>query len=111
MRSTLLALFLGVAAFTLTASAAPKDKKVTITGNLVCAKCTLGEDTGCRHALVVEQKGGEDLIYYVEDKGGREKYHRKICDAGNELKVKVTAELVEKKGKKYLEYPKLEFVE
>ena len=98
MPRTILALIVGVAAFAVTSTAAPKGKSVTYTGNLVCAKCTLGEDTGCRHALVVENGGKKD-IYYVEDKGGREKYHGKICDAGNEEKVKVTGTLTEKKSK------------
>ena len=84
-------------------------KPITLIGNLVCAKCTLNEDTGCRHALIVEE-GKEEVIYYVDDKGGREKYHRKVCDSGTMEKVKVTATLVEKKGKKHLAYPKVEFI-
>lgn len=109
MPRIVLALILGVASLAVTATAAPKDKPTVIIGNLVCAKCTLGEDTGCRHALVVTE-GKKDVIYYVNDKGGRETYHRKICDAGNEEKVKVTGTVVEKKGKKFIEYPKVEFI-
>ncbi|MCZ2342311.1 MAG: hypothetical protein LC104_11015 [Bacteroidales bacterium] len=109
MPRTILALILGIATLAVTATAAPKDKPTVKIGLLVCAKCTLGEDTGCRHAMKVTE-GTEEVIYYVNDKGGRETYHRKICDAGNELKVKVTGTLVEKKGKKFLDYPKVEFI-
>jgi len=84
-------------------------KSITLVGHLVCAKCTLNEDTGCRHALIVEE-GTKEIIYYVEDRGGREQYHRKICDSGNKEKVKVTGQLVEKKDKKLLLNPKVEFV-
>lgn len=111
MPRTILALIVGVAALTLTATAAPPfGKKVTVTGDLVCAKCTLGEDSGCRHALIVEEKGKDDVIYYVDDKGVRERYHGKVCDAGDKEKVKVTGNLVEEKGKKHLKYPKVEFI-
>jgi hypothetical protein len=109
-----LALALGISVVTLanysvTAQDAKKDAKdtKTIEGKLVCTKCTLGETKACGHAVKVKE-GDKEVVYYLADKGGKEKYHKDVCPGGSELEVKVTGKLVEKDKKKTIEDPKVE---
>jgi hypothetical protein len=108
-----LALALGVSVVALANySATAQEKKdakdaKTIEGKLVCTKCTLGETKACGHAVKLKE-GGKDVVYYLADKGGKEKYHKDVCPGGSELDVKVTGKLVEKDGKKTIEDPKVE---
>ena len=84
MLRKLLAVALGLGAFTLAAMAAPEtDKKSpakaetkTLEGNLVCTKCNLAETDKCGNALVVKD-GDKDVTYYLNDKGAKDKYH--VC--------------------------------
>lgn len=103
MIRALLALFVGVAALSLTGLAAEKPAAKVLEGNMVCAKCTLGETDQCMHALVVKA-GGKEVVYYLDDKKAN---HKKVCPSGTELKVKVTGKIVEKDGKKWVMSPKI----
>lgn len=98
MMRSLLALFVGVAALTLTGLAADKPAPKALVGNMVCAKCTLAETDQCQNALVVKADGKE-VVYYLDDKKAN---HKKVCSSGSELKVKVTGKIVEKDGKKWI---------
>lgn len=90
---TLIALVL-VFAFTLTASA--EDKPTTLKGNLVCGKCTLGKTSSCSNVLVVE-KDGKKVNYFLDDKAKGEKYHKGICPPNSKAAATVTG-IVYKKG-------------
>lgn len=102
---------LGVAAVTLagtTVSRAEdkKDEATKFEGKLTCTKCALGETDKCGHALLVK-KDGKELKYYLNDKGGAEKYHGKCCKA--DVDAIVTGKAAEKEKKWYINEPKVEF--
>lgn len=111
----LLALVIGVAMVTMFAVAQDKkeDKKTTLEGKLVCTKCELKETKACGHALIVTNKDKKEVKYYLNDKGGKEPYHAKVCTEPKD--VKVTGKVVEKKEKdevkKTIDDPKVEFKE
>jgi hypothetical protein len=63
----------------------PEGKKETLKGMLVCGKCKLKETDSCTNALVVK-KDGKDVIYWLDDKGGKkEKYH--VCAGAKQAEV------------------------
>jgi hypothetical protein len=117
MMRKFLALFVGVAALALATGAGAEEKKKddkktekagtkTLEGTLVCGKCKLGETDSCSQVLLVKD-GDKEVKYFLNDKGGKEKYHGKICKADKEAKV--TGKVVEKDGKKTIDSPKVEF--
>jgi hypothetical protein len=100
-------------AFAVAGFAFADDKKAdgakTFEGLLVCAKCTLKDKDvkGCTNALKVKD-GDKEVVYLLKDKGNKETYHKAICGADSESKVKVTGKVVEKDGKKWIENAKVE---
>ncbi|HEY1190050.1 MAG TPA: DUF6370 family protein [Gemmata sp.] len=106
-----LALTLGLAVVTLAGTgfdAKAEDKKVEtkkLEGKLTCTKCALSETAKCGHALIVKE-GDKEVKYYLDDKGGAEKYHGKCCKA--DVDATVTGKVVEKDKKKHIEAPKVE---
>ena len=74
-------------------------------GKLTCTKCALSETDKCGHALVVKE-GDKSVKYYLQDKGGAEKYHGKCCKA--DVDATVTGKVGEKDGKKTISEPKVE---
>jgi hypothetical protein len=102
-----LAAFLAVTAGAFVVAEDKKDEKKTLEGTLTCTKCALGETKACGHALIVKE-GDKKVNYYLVDKGGKEPYHGKCCQADVEG-VKVTGKVVEKDKKKTIEEPKVEF--
>jgi hypothetical protein len=110
-----LAIALGFSVISLTSySVSADDKKEdkkpatkTLEGKLVCTKCTLNETKACGHALLVKE-GDKTVTYYIADKGGKEKYHGKVCPGGTELDAKVTGKVVEKDKKKTITDAKVE---
>ena len=112
MLRAILAFAFAIAAIGYTATAADdkkKDEKKTIEGKLVCAKCTLKTEgiTKCTNAVKVKE-GDKEVVYFLDDKGSKEDYHKAICGAGTDKDVKVTGVLVEKDGKKWLKDCKVE---
>lgn len=107
MLRTILALAFAFAALSLTAIADDEKKGDTtkLEGKLCCTKCKLGETDKCGHALIVKESG-KDVTYYLDDKGGKEKYHGKVCQEDKDAVV--TGKVVEKDGKKHIESPKVE---
>lgn len=105
-----LALALGVAAVTLAGTTGraedKKDEATKLEGKLTCTKCALGETDKCGHALLVK-KDGKEVKYYLNDKGGAEKYHGKCCKA--DVDAIVTGKVVEKEKKMTINEPKVEF--
>ena len=82
-----------------------KDEKKTLEGTLTCTKCALKETDKCAHALIVKE-GDKKVTYYLDDKGGKEKYHGQVCTEDKEAKV--TGKVVEKDKKHYIDNPKVE---
>lgn len=104
MLRSLLALVIGFGALSLVSFAADDAKKLE--GKLVCTKCTLGETDKCGHALKVKD-GDKEVVYYIDDKGGKEAYHKGVCPANSEKQATVTGKIVEKDGKKHVTMPKV----
>jgi hypothetical protein len=107
-----LMLALGVSAVTLAGNASTvraedkKEEAKKLEGKLTCTKCALGETDKCGHALIVK-KDGKDVKYYLNDKGGADKYHGKCCKA--DVDAIVTGKIVEKDKKLSIDSPKVEF--
>jgi hypothetical protein len=65
------------------------DKEVTLKGELACAKCVLKIPgiTKCTNAITVKE-GDKDVVYLLDDNGGKEKYHKPICTDSKKGSVK-----------------------
>jgi Family of unknown function (DUF6370) len=110
MRS-LFALAIGITALSFSLVAIAEDKKADkkaetkkLEGKLTCTKCALQETDKCGHALKVKD-GDKEVIYYLDDKGGAEKYHGKVCKEDKDATVE--GKVVEKDKKKHIESPKV----
>jgi len=82
-------------------SAFADDKKVTITGEGMCAKCELKETKTCQNAI----KAAGVTYYLTENKESKD-FHKNLCSTT--AKVKATGEVSEKDGKKTLTVSKIE---
>jgi hypothetical protein len=93
---------------------ASDDKKVTVTGDGMCAKCALKETTSCQN-VVIEDKDGKKTTYYLKHEGVSKKNHASMgfCMASkdNPVKVKATGTVEEVDGKQVMTAEKLEKVE
>jgi hypothetical protein len=78
-----------------------KGKAVTLKGELACAKCVLKADgvTKCTNAIKVKE-GDKEVVYFLDDKGGKESYHKAICTSSKAGSV--TGVVSEKNGQKYI---------
>lgn len=101
-------LFVAAVAVCLVSVAGAEDKPATKTleGKLVCTKCELKETKACGHALLVTENKKE-VKYYLDDKGGKEKYHAEVCQAPADAKV--TGKVSKKGEKNVIAEPKVEF--
>ncbi len=86
-------------ALVVSARVSAADKEVTLKGTILCAKCKLHETDDCTNAIQVKEDG-KDVVYYFDDKGKKESYHKKICQKTAEGSV--TGTVSEKDGKKYI---------
>jgi hypothetical protein len=87
---------------------AAKDKEVTITGNMVCGKCTLHETKSCQNVVQVTEDG-KTVNYYLKQNDVSKKEHDAVCHGDSE-KVTVTGTVKEKDGKKTMTATKIEVV-
>jgi hypothetical protein len=101
-----LALLAGLAAATATTALAADE--VTITGTMVCAKCTLHETDSCQNVVQVAENG-KTVNYYLKQNKVSKDAHDPICQGGSE-KVTVTGTVKEKDGKKTLTPTKIDVV-
>ncbi len=85
---------------------ADDSKEVTVTGNMVCGKCTLHETASCQNVVQVE-KDGKTVNYYLTKNETSDALHEDVCHGDTE-KVTATGTLVEKDGKEILTATKLE---
>ena len=81
-------------------------KETTITGSMVCGKCTLHETTSCQNIVQVT-KDGKTVNYYLIQNDVSKAAHGAIC-GGDSEKVTVTGTVEEKDGKEVLTPSKIE---
>lgn len=86
--------------------AADAGKEVTITGSMVCAKCTLHETEKCQNVVQVMQDG-KTVNYYLKHNSVSKEAHEAIC-GGSAEKVTVTGTVEEKDGKEMMTPSKIE---
>jgi len=95
----------------LTLLKADDDKKVTISGDAMCAKCALKETKTCQN-VVIETKDGKKTTYYIVANAVAKKAHQGlgICQASKDdpIKVKVTGTVAKKDDKMELTAEKIE---
>lgn len=89
--------FAGAAFTTLAADS----KEVTITGKMVCGKCTLHLTKECQDVVQVE-KDGKTINYFLTQNDVSKAAHDPICDAGSSEKVTVTGTVMEMDGKEMM---------
>jgi hypothetical protein len=105
-------LFFAVVAGTLLATAtqvladATPSQPVTITGNMVCAKCTLHLTKSCQNVVQVTQDG-KTVNYFLVQNDLSKDNHDAICGGGSE-KVTVTGTVEEKDGQEVLTPTKID---
>jgi hypothetical protein len=87
-------------------SAADAGKEVTITGNMVCGKCTLHETEKCQNVVQVMQDG-KTVNYYLKQNDVSKEAHDAVCHGDTE-KVTVTGTVMEKDGKEMMVPSKIE---
>src|SRR5208283_7590 len=92
----------------LAADAANQDssKEITITGNMVCGKCTLHETKSCQNVVQVV-KDGKTVNYYLKQNDVSKAAHDPVCHGDSE-KVTVTGTVTEKDGKQMMTPTKIE---
>jgi hypothetical protein len=101
-----LALLAGMAVASATTALAAD--AVTITGNMVCGKCTLHETDKCQNVVQVTEDG-KTVNYYLKQNDISKAAHDPICQGGSE-KVTVTGTVKEKDGKKMMTPTKIDVV-
>jgi len=111
MKKTIM--FFAVAAGLMLAGSTPRllaaeAKEVTITGSMVCGKCTLHETKSCQNVVQVQQDG-KTVNYYLAENDLSKANHKAIC-GGDAEKVTVTGTVTEKDGKEMLTASKIEVV-
>lgn len=81
-------------------------KAITITGNMVCGKCTLHITDKCQNVVQVTQDG-KTVNYYLVHNDTSKDAHDAVCHGDTE-KVTVTGTVEEKDGKEVLTPTKIE---
>jgi hypothetical protein len=96
-----LMLVLGAAAWAVAA------EPVTVTGKVMCAKCTLkkADAKECQDVLVVKDARGATAEYYLVKNAVQEKFGH-VCTG--EKPASVTGTVMEKDGKRWLEATKMD---
>jgi hypothetical protein len=107
MIALLAATFL-LAGFTTSLFAKDADKETTITGNMVCGKCTLHLTKECQNVVQVMQDG-KTVNYYLKQNKVSKAAHEPICGGSSE-KVTVTGTVTEKDGKEMMTPTKIDVV-
>jgi hypothetical protein len=114
MRKLLMLAVVGVLFSGVSALMANDDKKVTVSGDGMCAKCALKETKTCQN-VIIEDKDGKKTTYYLKHEGVSKKSHSSLgfCMASkdNPTKVKATGTVEEVDGKQVMTAEKLEKTE
>ena len=97
MKKSLFAImFLTAVAFAVNTARA-EDKKVTLSGEGKCTKCSMKETESCQNAITVEEKG-KKVTYYIEHNDVSKKFHGEVCKGPKNIKA--VGALKEVDGKK-----------
>jgi hypothetical protein len=102
----LIALLAGMAIVGATAARAADE--TTITGSMVCGKCTLHLTPTCQNVVQVTVDG-KTVNYFLKQNDVSKAAHDPICGGGSE-KVTVTGTIEEKDGKKTMTPTKIEVI-
>ena len=81
-------------------------KEVTITGTMVCGKCTLHLTKECQNVVQVE-KDGKTVNYFLKQNDVSKAAHKAVC-SGDSEKVTVTGTVKEKGDKEVMTPTKIE---
>jgi hypothetical protein len=108
MKKYITAFLAGIALAGATTVALAAGKEITITGNMVCGKCSLHETKECQNVVQVTLDG-KTVNYYLKQNDVSKAAHDPICGGSSE-KVAVTGTVKEKGGKKVLTPTKIEVV-
>jgi hypothetical protein len=84
------------------------NQETTITGTMVCGKCTLHETKQCQNVVQVQQDG-KTINYYLLHNDVSKAAHDPICQGGFE-KVTVTGTVKESDGKQIITPTKIEVI-
>jgi hypothetical protein len=102
-----IALFVAAVALTLGLVAPVSAADETLSGSVMCAKCTLkkADAKECQDVLVVKDAAGASTEYYITKNAVAEKFGH-VCSG--ESAAKVTGAVSEKDGKKWITATKME---
>ena len=101
MKKYIITLLAGLAiAGATTLAQADDSKETTITGSMVCGKCTLHETKSCQNVVQVTENGAT-VNYYLKHNDVSKGAHEAVCHGDSE-KVTVTGTVKEEDGKKVL---------
>ena len=108
MLKTLAVALAVVVGLALVAQAGEEGKPITVTGKVMCAKCTLkkADAKECQDVLVAEEKDGKVEYYLVKNEALQKFGH--TCTG--EKTATATGKVTEKEGKKWLDASKIEEV-
>ena len=81
---------------------------VTLSGDMVCAKCTLKESKKCQNVLKVTDGGKETKYYLAQNKVAKDN-HSHVCGGSEKATVKGTVS--EEAGKKVLTASEIKYGE
>jgi hypothetical protein len=110
MKTTALSLLVALAGFFVAGLATPAlaaDTEVTVTGQAMCAKCSLHETDKCQTVIQTEQDGKKVTYYLAPNKLSKE-FHENVCK--DTQKVTATGTVKEKDGKQVMTVSKIELV-
>ncbi len=85
------------------------DKETTITGKMVCGKCTLHLTKECQNVVQVVE-AGKTNNYFLTQNDASKTAHNPVCDEGKSEKVTVTGTLATLDGNLTLTPTKIEVV-
>src|SRR4051812_1747280 len=80
--------------------------QVTLSGEMVCGKCTLNETKKCQNVLKVTE-GGKETKYYLAQNDSAKENHEHVCSAP--AKATVKGSVSEEGGKKILTASEIKF--
>lgn len=67
----------------------------TLTGKIVCAKCTAKKAEKCSPAFVSKDKDGKEVTLLVAGKAAKAIKHGRICKPNSSVEVTITGEIKE----------------
>ncbi len=88
-----------------TFAADKSSKEVTVTGDGMCAKCSLHQTDKCQDAIQTTENG-QKVTYYLTDNKVAKNFHDNICKETH--KVTATGKVHEENGKKMMTASKIE---